>query len=101
MAKGVRLVIKENIPQPLEEILRKYKAYTIYVEHTYYAITEFANKIFKTKKNNTKEYQRFVRRLARDRADIVKAFRWESSPEGFGFWEKIYDEYMVKLDQLR
>ena len=101
MAKGVRLVIKENIPQPLEEILRKHKVYSLYVERTYYSITIFTNSVLKTRKMNTKEYQRFVRRVARERNDISRAFHWSTTPEGYAFWEKIYDEYIQKLEELR
>lgn len=101
MAKGVRLVIKENIPQPLEEILRKHRAYSLYIERTYYSITNFTNKILKTKKMNTKEYQRFVRKVARGGSDIINAFRWSTTPEGYAFWEKIYDEYIQRLEELR
>lgn len=101
MAKGVRLVIKENIPQPLEEILRKYKVYSLYVERTYYSITNFTNNILRTKKMNTKVYQGFVRKVARERSDISKAFHWSSTPEGYAFWEKIYDEYIQRLEELR
>lgn len=101
MAKGVRLVIKENIPQPLEEILREYRAYTKYVENTYKHITTICSKAIKTKRMNTKEYQRFVRKVARNRNDIIDAFNWSESPEGYAFWEHIYNEFIDKLDQLR
>lgn len=101
MAKGVRLVIRENIPQPLEEILRKHRAYTKYVENVYKNITTICSEAIKTKKMNTKEYQRLVRKVARTRNDILYAFKWSESPEGYAFWESIYDEFILKLDQLR
>lgn len=101
MSKGIRSIIKENIPSVLEEILRKHKVYTIYVERTYYAITKSSNKVLKTKKMNTKEYQKFVRGLVRNRSDIIYAFNWSETPEGFAFWEGIYDKMIERLEQLR
>lgn len=101
MSKGIRSIIKENIPSVLEEILRKHKVYTIYVERTYYAITKYSNKVLKTKKMNTKEYQKFVRGLVRNRSDIIYAFNWSETPEGFAFWEGIYDKMIERLEQLR
>lgn len=101
MSKGIRSIIKENIPSVLEEILRKHKVYTIYVERTYHAITKSSNKVLKTKKMNTKEYQKFVRGLVRNRSDIIYAFNWSETPEGFAFWEGIYDKMIERLEQLR
>ena len=101
MAKGVRLIIKENIPQPLEVILRKHKVYTKYVENTYKSITEYVNGMLQTRRMNTKEYQRTVRSIARKNSDIIEAFSWNQTPEGHRFWEKIYDEYIESLDNLR
>lgn len=101
MSKDVRSIIKENIPSVLEEILKEHKVYTVYIERTYYAITKFSNKVLKTKKMNTKEYQKFVRGLARNRSDIIYAFNWSKTPEGFAFWEGIYDKMIERLEQLR
>lgn len=101
MSKGIRSIIKENIPSVLEEILREHKVYTLYIERVYYAITKFSNKVPKTKKMNTKEYQKFVRGLVRNRSDIIYAFNWSETPEGFAFWEGIYDKMIERLEQLR
>lgn len=101
MAKGVRLIIKENVPQPLEEILRKRKIYTKYIENTYKAVTAYCGKLIETKRMNTKEYQRLVRKVAKTRSDIVYVFNWSESPEGYYFWEDVFTEFIDKLDQLR
>lgn len=101
MAKGVRLVIKENIPQPLEEILRKHRCYTAYVENVYNAITSYCTSIIKVKRMNTKEYQKLTRKIARNNSDIIRAFTWRTSKEGFSFWNSIYEEYIERLEQLR
>lgn len=101
MADGVRKYIREYIPQPLEEILRKHRCYTAYVENTYSYITSYCTNIMKIKRMNTKEYQKLVRKVAKDRNDIIHAFSWVISKEGFSFWNSIYDEYIERLEQLR
>lgn len=101
MADGVRKYIREHIPQPLEEILRKHRCYTAYVENVYSSITGYCTNIMKVKRMNTKEYQKFVRKVAKDSNDIIRAFNWGKSKEGFSFWNSIYDEYIERLEQLR
>lgn len=101
MADGVRKYIREYIPQPLEEILRKHRCYTAYIENAYNFITGYCTSIIKVKRMNTKEYQKFVRKVARNRNDVIRAFNWRESKEGFSFWNSIYDEYIERLEQLR
>ena len=101
MAKGVRFIIKENIPQPLEDVLRKHRVLTNYVEYAYQVITKRANNLLKTRRMNTLEYQRKVREMARHSNNIVDAFLWEETKEGYGFWSNIYNEYLDRLEQLK
>ena len=93
--------IREHIPQPLEEILRRHRCYTAYVENAYSSITDYCTNVMKVKRMNTKEYQKFVRKVAKASNDIIRTFNWGKSKEGFSFWNSIYDEYIERLEQLR
>lgn len=101
MAKGIRFIIKENIPQPLEDVLRKHRVLTNYIEYAYKVVITRANSLLKTKRMNTLEYQRKVRELARNNKNIVDAFLWEETKEGYSFWSNIYNEYLDRLEQLK
>jgi len=101
MAKGIRFIIKENIPQPLEDVLRKHRVLTNYVEYAYKVVITRANSLLKTRRMNTLEYQRKVRELARNNKNIVDAFLWEETKEGYSFWSNIYHEYLDRLEQLK
>lgn len=85
MAKGIRFIIKKNIPQPLENVLRKHRVLTNYVEYAYKVVITRANSLLKTRRMNTLEYQRKVRELARNNKNIVDAFLWEETKEGYSF----------------
>lgn len=101
MAKGIRFIIKENIPQPLEDVLRKHRVLTNYIEYAYKVVITRANSLLKTRRMNTLEYQRKVRELARNNKNIVDAFLWEETKEGYSFWSNIYNKYLDRLEQLK
>lgn len=100
MSKGIRPIIREHIPPLLYEVLRKNKCIGKYIENTYKYCKQLAESNCNTRWYPKKEYQRYLRSIAKSRAEnVILAFNWAETPEGISFWLRIdaeYKEYMYQ-----
>lgn len=93
---GVRAAIKDNIPFEWEDILRKHKVYSKYVEYVYYhnIPIDWRNKY---------RYPLSVRRVKHilRYAPFLQTFRYLITPEGEAFWENIDREIINYMEEYK
>lgn len=98
-SKGIRSIIRENIPLDLYEVLRKNKCVTKYIENTYRHGVKCISKL------NYKSHIRYLRTLrefSRKHAISIRyAFAWDETPEGFSFWESIANRYEKYIEETK
>lgn len=98
-SKGIRSIIRENIPLDLYEVLRKNKCVTKYIENTYQHSFGYVSR------SNYRNYQKYLhtlRELCKRRAKHIKnAFFWGNTPEGFSFWESIANQYEKYTEEIK
>lgn len=98
-SKGIRSIIRENIPLDLYEVLRKNKCITKYIENTYQCSLSYVSK------SNYVNYQKYLhtlRELCKRRVKHIKnAFFWRDTPEGFSFWESIANQYEKYIEETK
>lgn len=98
-SKGIRSIIRENIPLDLYEVLRKNKCITKYIENTYQHSLSYVSK---SGYINYQGYLRTLRGLCKRRAKHIKnAFFWGDTPEGFSFWESIANQYEKYIEEVK
>ena len=98
-SKGIRSIIRENIPLDLYEVLRRNKCITKYIENTYQHGLSYVSK------SNYINYQRYLhtlRELCKNRTKHIRtAFSWRDTPEGFSFWESIANQYEKYIEEVK
>ena len=98
-SKGIRSIIRENIPLDLYEVLRRNKCITRYIENNYRSCIERISNLNYT---NYKRYLYALRYISRISAGNIKiAFAWEETPEGFEFWANISKKYEEYIEETK
>lgn len=98
-SKGIRSIIRENIPLDLYEVLRKNKCVTKYIENTYQdCVKHISDLNYKSHIRYLRALREFSRRHARN---IKIAFVWKETPEGLEFWESIANQYEKYIEEIK